>query len=324
MLVVMLVGVVAMSALGARRALAGAADGMWLMFAGAMCMAMGVFLFLIVLIVHKTEANTHRVHDVMIDLYQTAEWIKAPVRSIAEDIKISDAARSLAHREKEIAALRSAIRDELSKGNWELAASLVRQIEERFGYKDEAERLREDIVETRKFVIETKIEEALAQIDLSMEGSDWPTAIRESERLMNLFPNDDRVRNLPAIIEQRREKHKRDLLREWDSVVQRREVDRAVEMLQKLDQYLTPEEAGVVQASAREILKDQLLNLGMQFKLAVADRRWRDALEVGVEIIEERPNSKMAEEVRQMIPKLRERAGMTAEAVVIDQRPGHI
>lgn len=324
MLIVMLVGVVAMAAFGAKRAIDGQSDGVWLMFAGAMSMVFGVFLYLIVLIALKSEGNTHRVHDVMIDLYQTAEWIKAPVRSIAEDVKISDAARSLAHREKEIAALRSAIQDELSRGNWELAASLVRQIEERFGYKDEAERLREDILETRKFVIETKIEEALAQIDLSMEGSDWVTARRESERLMNLFPNDERVRNLPAILEQRMQKHKEDLLREWDAVIQRREVDRAVEMLKKLDMYLTPEEASAVQASAREILKDQLLNLGMQFKLAVADRRWRDALEVGVEIIEERPNSKMAEEVRQMLPKLRERAGMTAEAVVIDQRPGHV
>ena len=49
-------------------------------------------------------------------------------------------------------------------------------------------------------------------------------------------------------------------------------------------------------------------NLGVQFKLAVNDRRWAEAAGIGDVIIDEFPNTKMADEVRSMIDLLRTRA----------------
>jgi len=322
LLVIVLLGASVLVGIGLYRSLARGDDGIWLVVCGVGSMALALFLFLLVLVCLKQESNTYRVHDSLLDLLQTVNALRAPMQTIASEAKISDAARSLAHRDEERAALRAAIQEETYKANWEAATYLLNQMEQRFGYGEEAERLRQQITDSRQMAIETKIEQALARIDELLEATEWDKARVETERLVRLFPADERVRVLPERLKQRRERHKRELLIEWDEVVARREVDRAIQLLHELDQYLTPEEGTQLRDSAREVLKDKLLNLAVQFKLAVADRRWNDALDVGLEIIEERPNSKMAAEVKALLPKLQERAGMATDAVVIDQRPG--
>jgi hypothetical protein len=47
--------------------------------------------------------------------------------------------------------------------------------------------------------------------------------------------------------------------------------------------------------------------------LAVSEQRWRDALEVGLQITDEFPNSRMASEVAEKIDVLRRRAGLVAD-----------
>ena len=49
-------------------------------------------------------------------------------------------------------------------------------------------------------------------------------------------------------------------------------------------------------------------NLGVQFKLAIHDKEWTEAVRVGEGIIKEFPNSRMADEVRELLDLLRERA----------------
>ena len=46
----------------------------------------------------------------------------------------------------------------------------------------------------------------------------------------------------------------------------------------------------------------------MQFKLAVSDKEWTQAVRIGEQIIREFPNTKMADEVRSRLDLLRERA----------------
>ncbi len=48
---------------------------------------------------------------------------------------------------------------------------------------------------------------------------------------------------------------------------------------------------------------------------------WRDALEVGVSIAEEFPNSRIAQEVRERLNILRERAGLAADVEVTSADP---
>jgi hypothetical protein len=69
------------------------------------------------------------------------------------------------------------------------------------------------------------------------------------------------------------------------------------------------------------VFKARLLNLGVQFSLAVQESRWRDALEVGLLLRQEFPNSRMAQEVHEKIETLRVRAGFVADAEVVQTRP---
>jgi hypothetical protein len=79
-------------------------------------------------------------------------------------------------------------------------------------------------------------------------------------------------------------------------------------MLRELDNYLTPEEAEPLRELARGVIGKARENLGVRFKLSVQDRRWREAAEVGEQIIRDFPNTRMAAEVREVIDGVRARA----------------
>jgi outer membrane protein assembly factor BamD (BamD/ComL family) len=55
-----------------------------------------------------------------------------------------------------------------------------------------------------------------------------------------------------------------------------------------------------------------LHNLGVQFSLAVSGKQWAKALETGMEIIRDFPNSRMAEEIREKIDALKTHAQQKA------------
>ena len=59
---------------------------------------------------------------------------------------------------------------------------------------------------------------------------------------------------------------------------------------------------------AKGVIGQARENLGVQFKLAVQDRQWHIAAAVGDRIIKEFPNSRMAQEIREVIDGIREQA----------------
>ena len=73
--------------------------------------------------------------------------------------------------------------------------------------------------------------------------------------------------------------------------------------------FLTPQEGAALAESARGVFKARLHNLGVQFAIRITDKNWVEALAVGQDIISEYPNSRMAEEVRDRMDLLRQRAG---------------
>ncbi|MHC4352877.1 MAG: hypothetical protein ACYS0H_09160, partial [Planctomycetota bacterium] len=62
--------------------------------------------------------------------------------------------------------------------------------------------------------------------------------------------------------------------------------------------YLTPNEALALQEAARDVFRTKLHNLGVQFAIAVTEKQWGGALDIGQQIINDFPNSKMSEEIR--------------------------
>ena len=78
---------------------------------------------------------------------------------------------------------------------------------------------------------------------------------------------------------------------------------------------MTREEASQLEDTARGVFKAKLLDLGVQFRGAVTDKRWEDAIAVGEQIRTEFPNSKMAQEVTESADALRAKATSAAQQV---------
>jgi hypothetical protein len=292
-------------------------NGALMMVGGLILVVASVLMEILVLLALKAEADIHRTHLESLDLREAIHRIEPCIRTIADNSEISDIALSITHREKEREALRHAIREELYSGDWEAAHYLIDEMERRFGYKQEAQVLRQEMAQIREMTIEEKIGEAVRHIEKEMEAHRWRRASQEMDRLMKLFPRHEQVVALPKKLTEARLKHRDELLKRWQGAVEKNAIDEGISILIELDQYLTPEEAVSLRESARHVFKERLLNLRVQFEMAVRETRWRDALEAGLRVCQEFPNSRIAEEIKQRLDTLRVRAGLVKDADVI-------
>lgn len=245
---------------------------------------------------------------------QRIEQMAALMTKVSESQLLSDRAKSVAFREKDRDAIRRAISEEMGRGEWEAAYALADQFEKAFGSKSEADRVRADINQHRSEGVRQKIAEVAAVIDRHVRSEQWTAAVREAEKLQQRFPNEEQVRQLPADIEARRQSHKKQLLQSWHEAVARHDVDGSIEILRNLDSYLTPAEAESMQDTARSVFKEKLSNLVSQFGSSIRDHRWVEAVRVGEQIQNEFPNSRAAQEVKDKMDMLRQRASEPAGA----------
>ena len=234
------------------------------------------------------------------------------IKELAELAPLSDQAKSLLFRDRELEALREAIHEDLMKQDYTTAEALVETIETKLGFADEAARLRNEIDRSRVATVEEKMDLAIQRIDELCAASKWASAIRESQRVLRVFPENPKAASLPDRIKKARNSRKRELLQAYGEAIRKNDVDRGIELLQDLDTYLTPQEGAALQESARGVFKARLHNLGVQFAICVTDQRWADAIAAGGEIIKEFPNSRFAQEVREKMDLLRSRAAASA------------
>jgi hypothetical protein len=235
---------------------------------------------------------------------------------ITEQQLLSDRAKSIAFRDKDADALRRAIQDEMHKQNWEAAESLAAEMEGSFGYKHEADRLRDEILNRRQGLVQKQIADVATIVDRHARGESWPEALREAQKIAQQFPDVPQAANMPTEVENRRAAQKQQLLDSWNDAVTRHDVDGSIEILKRLDMYLTPAEAENYQQTARGVFKEKLNLLRTQFSVAVQDRKWTEAITLGETIMRDYPNTQMAKEVRDMLDNLKSRANGIEPAAV--------
>lgn len=228
--------------------------------------------------------------------------------SIYEGILVSDRSKAVAFREKERDALRRAIHEEISRQDWEAAYHLVEDMQKNFGYHKESERLRQEIDQQRAATIRASMATDVARFREFLKSHDWESADTEARLIMNRYPEAAEAENLPHEIHESREAHKRSLLKQFKEAIDRSEVDRGIELLKELDDYLTAGEAAGLEEAARGVFKARMHNLGVQFSIAISEKNWTSAIDAGQQIIDEFPNSRFAQEVRENLPALKKRA----------------
>lgn len=234
------------------------------------------------------------------------------MKQLVEAAWLTDAAKSIAFRSKDLDALRKAIHEDLELMEFERAYYLVDEMERRFGYRQEAESLRGEIDRTRQNIVDRKVEEAVDNFEKQLALHEWAKAKNEYERLARIFPAHPKVRTMPERIEASRNQYKSRLIKDFKAAADRSETDKAMEILKELDKYLTPKEAESYADMARGVIKERQATLQTRFSLARTTQDWKLALETASEIIVEFPHAKMAEEAREVLPKLRELAGVPA------------
>lgn len=234
--------------------------------------------------------------------------LRAAVDRLREYQALSDDARRVLNRARERDLLVRAIEEDIAAEDWDAAVILCDELAGRFGYREEAEQFRQRVEQARASTRDRNVAGAIAALDGLIVQRRWEHALNHAASIQRLYPDSPRVNGLRQRVENARERYKTDLERRFLHAAQGQNADEAMQMLKELDAYLTEAEAEPYRELARGVIGKARDNLGAQFKLAVRDRRWRDAAQTGERIIAEFPNSRMAEEVRQMIDSIRARA----------------
>lgn len=274
-----------------------------------------VWVFIIYGIVRTTAANELALGRITDSLERAERIMQSQAGSLNRLIdlaSLSDQARSLIYREREIEAFRETIHDDLMRQDYKSAEALIDTIRTRFNYLDEAQRLQKELTEAQKATLEEKVDAAANRIQAILDRYDWARAIRETQRLLRLLPGNAKIAALPERIESAKALQKRSLLQSYGEAVRKNDIDRGIELLKELDGYLAPQEAAALEESARGVFKAKLHNLGVRFAISVTDQQWNQAVATGEEIVRGFPNSLMSREVRQKMDQLRQRAAAAA------------
>ncbi len=235
--------------------------------------------------------------------------------SINDRMLLSDAAKRIAYRAQDREALRQAIREDIDKQDYAAALALLDEMSQSYGYEHEAEEFRKEIEQASDASAAIMVNKALAELDAVLGQRRWDEAAHLASRIQRQFPRSQRVATLDKHVVDAREQYKLNLERRFLEANQRDDVELAMSLLKEMDRYLTPKEAEPFREIARGVISKKRQNLGVQFKLAIQDKEWSTALKAGLEIVQEFPNTKFADEVQDMMPLLRERAANESEQV---------
>jgi hypothetical protein len=262
---------------------------------------------------NRTQA-ANELESLLSPLSERMEQFSVMLNLISEQQLLSDRGKSIAYRNKDRDALRFAIQEEIGRADYEAAWRLADEMENSFGNRQEAEHFRQLIEDKRSENVRRHIADGLMRIDKLVRAERWAAAHREAEQLAKRYGDHEQVRNLKADIDTRRQQHKVQLTESFNDAVSRNDVDGAIELLKRLDPYLSSGEAESLQETARAVLKTKLEQLRSQFAGAVHEGNWHEALRIGDAVIRDFPNTQMAKEVREHMDTLRQRAGEPAVA----------
>ena len=242
---------------------------------------------------------------------ETAE-VARMLEEVREHTMLSDAAKRVLFRDREIQLLRNAIEDDIARGDYNAAITLCDEMANLFGYREEAEAFRSRIGQARQEHYELEVQAALDQFDASLGERNWAAVHQQAARIRRLYPDSHLVGDLDMRIQHARDEHKHQLETQLLDAAQKDDPERAMELLKQLDRYLTREEAERFTEVAQGVIVRHRQSLGARFRQSISEHRWAEAAQLGEMIATEFPNSKMAEEVRPMLEVLRARAGQAA------------
>ncbi|MGD0572814.1 MAG: hypothetical protein ABSB11_07300 [Sedimentisphaerales bacterium] len=256
-------------------------------------------------LIDDTNAKTDKVADEL-------EKLRQVVNQVNISTHVSEMAKVIAFRDNDMQTLRDAVFDKLQQKDFDSAYEIIDEIAHKTGYKKLAEQLHLQADKYRDANDAERMNQIISHIEKHLDDHQWAKASAQIELLVKEYPTSDKALAMRQRLLEKKEERKKILLNAWDDAVKRQVTDRSIEILRELDQYLTPNEGLALQEAARDVFRTKLHNLGVQFALAVSGKQWAKAVNTGLEIIRDFPNSRMAEEIREKLDALKIHAGQQA------------
>jgi hypothetical protein len=225
-----------------------------------------------------------------------------------EHSALSDAAKRMLYRDRELDLLRMVIEQDIAANNFDAALHLVGELASHFGMLEEAENFRSRIEAARHAEVERRISTGVHQLNQALAVGDYDGARITATRLGRLFPDNPMVQELEERVQAVRRKNAAGLASSLDSARAEDRIDDAMRLLMELDRHVDGDEAQRLAPIAKAVIDRHREDLAERFRLALEDRRWRDALDLGETITSRYPNTRMAEEAGGMLEELRTRA----------------
>jgi hypothetical protein len=238
------------------------------------------------------------------------EKISAGLTQINHSTRVSETVKAIAFRDADRQSLREAVFDKLQQQEFDAAQQIIDEIAKRPEYSDLAGQLKEQVEKYHAATDQERINQAVAHIERLLDNCRWARASAQIEGLIKAYPDYEKAKLMRQILLDKKQERKKILLAAWDDAVKQQETDRSLEILKELDLYLTPNEGLALQEAARDIFRTKLHNLGVQFSIAVTEKQWSGALNIGQQIIKEFPNSRMSEEIRGKLDVLEQNVQM--------------
>ena len=270
--------------------------------------ALLVGVFGILILLYETARNSKESNEKLDNAVEMATRNRNLLNQISQAVRMSDTAKEIAFRDSQRMELAEAILNRLHQYNFDEADAMIASMSRLAEYKALAEQLRKAADRFRNATEEQRVEQVIAHITKLCEERRWSQAEAQIDNLINTFPYSDKAKTMPRKLYEAKDKRKRELLAAWDGAVKSKDTDRSLTILKELDMYLTPSEGLALQESASSVFRTKLHNLGVQFALAVSEKRWKDSLRTGRQIVRDFPNSRMAQEIRAKMDVLTERA----------------
>ncbi len=242
----------------------------------------------------------------MAEAAKALEDIRSDLIQINHSTRVSDAVKAIAFREEDRQSLREAVFEKLKQKDFEGAYEIIDEIGIHSGYRILASELRTQVDSYRNATEDERIDQAIEHIKTLLRNCHWARASIQTESLIKEYPSSEKAKALRQELIETKEGRKKILLAAWDDAVQQGDTDRSLEILRELDMYLTPNEGLALQEAAKDVFKTKLHNLGVQFAMAIANKQWDDALEVGQQIMRDFPNSRMSTEIQEKLDVLRQ------------------
>jgi hypothetical protein len=266
--------------------------------------SLGIFGFLVVVVsmllkTFKILSTLTESDERLEQIAGTLEKTRSVLTEINQNTRLSETAKTIAFRDADRQSLREAVFDKLQQQDFDTTYEIIDEIAHSTVYNELAEQLRAEADKYRDATDQERINQVIEMIEKLFENSQWAKASAHIERLIKDYAKSEKAKAMRQRLLDKKQERKKILLTAWDDAIKRQDTDASLEILKELDLYLTPNEGLALQEAARDVFRTKLHNLGVEFSLAISEKRWSTAVETGRHIIRDFPNSRMAEEIRE-------------------------